>query len=152
MEEHEPWLKLPLPYIPHSDYRHEPPKIIFGFGFRWSELIEFAVERELSPPRKELDSSGLLSALIAAIECLNKDCGLDGTDFKMHIHKPFSRSADVVSMLWDNYTMDIPFPDLSLPAIKRMVETWKGRRPVWWISENIDLRKDYRIHFYGYTM
>ncbi|KAF5341269.1 hypothetical protein D9758_017631 [Tetrapyrgos nigripes] len=151
MEVNEPWTKLPLPYNPSPFYHHNPPRFVYGFGFSWDELIDYAVRKGLSPRREELGFSGLLLAWNDAVRQLNIDCGLADAPFQMQIHTPLLKHADLVLVLWDNHSTEIPFPTFSLSAAKKMIGIWKKegipKRPKWWISDDIDLSvTDYRVH------
>ncbi|THU92460.1 hypothetical protein K435DRAFT_840592 [Dendrothele bispora CBS 962.96] len=135
MEDDEPWFDLPLPYMPKPDFRHEPPKLVYGFGFRYNELIDYAAKKRLVPPREKIRFGDFLDAWCTAVDQLHIECGLEGSHVYMFSHAPYSKHADLVLVLWDNYSDGIPFPEFTLPAKKKMIQIWKKRgipkRPMW---------------------
>ncbi|THU86161.1 hypothetical protein K435DRAFT_842998 [Dendrothele bispora CBS 962.96] len=157
MEDNERWFDLPLTYMPKPDFRHEPPKLVYGFGFRYNELIDYAAKKGLVPPREKIRFGDFLDAWCTAVDQLYIECGLEGSHVYMFSHAPYSKHANLVLVLWDNYSDSdgIPFPEFTLPAKKKMIQIWKKegipKRPMWWISDDIDLMvTDYRVPFTGY--
>ncbi|KAK7433769.1 hypothetical protein VKT23_020596 [Stygiomarasmius scandens] len=152
MRQHEPWRKLPTPYFPDPQLKHYPPQFVFGIGFRWRELVDFAYHVGIAASSQPADPNAYSSAWFDAIDYLMSKSGWDKTRYQPRIHAPLSTHADLVLTLWDNYNTEFlnGYPEECAEALRKVSDIWNlygsEKRLHWFISDAIDLRvSDYRI-------
>ncbi|KAF5344424.1 hypothetical protein D9758_015456 [Tetrapyrgos nigripes] len=107
MRAHEPWRALPGVYLPDPAIRYHPPKLVFGFGFRWRDLVEFAYCANLAERPEHPEDGGYSSVWLTSVRHLISKSGFDKLRYAPQVHPPVSRHADLVLMLWDNYDPEL---------------------------------------------